>query len=429
MIAKMTVKRSPSRQKLIQAALALFTTQGITETTTRQIAERAGVNEVTLFRQFGNKHGLLLSALEETEVFATWAQNLAQEAARMGNLEQALWEYGEARLEALESMPEFVRSLVGESGQYPTQNRQALGRELAQANQSAAQYLTTVIQQESLSLRIPPETLASLLNSLLLGYVILKLTSEFHQLWDSREDFLAHVVSLLMLGAVAQSPGSDAECAPNPNAHEQRVTPEIPAIPPIAVSDLPASVVHNMFKQARVDGPQSLALIYVLFGSGLSAAEVVQLQRRDYQGDRNQHLLQVPNAPSRRVPLNQWILGKRYGAPNKNPLSQWLRSRKDDQPALFILGDRPLALPDLEACWQRCAPDPAPLIIQAQQTWCIEMLLRGMTPENLSLLTAMSLAELEPYVQHARVKRALEQAIALDRKPGGSTTDGTIPRP
>jgi AcrR family transcriptional regulator len=437
----MAAKQSPSRQKLIQAALALFTAQGITETTTRQIAEQAGVNEVTLFRQFGNKHGLLLSAIEETEVFAQLAQALAQDSARMGSLEQALREYGDVRLAALEAMPEFVRSLVGESGQYPPENRQSLGRELTLANRSVAQYLATAMQQDLLPTTLPnvlaPEALASLLNSLLLGYAVLEFTSEFHQLWDSREDFLNQMVSLFLRGAV-QERGDRLSDSEHGSAEPVAIAANsLAADVPVAdvpVADLPASVVHDIFRQAKTDGPQALALIYVLFGSGLSAAEVVQLRRRDYQGDRNQHVLQLPQDPSRLVPLNQWILGKRYGAPNKNPLSQWLRSRKDDHPALFLADDRPWTMADLEACWQRCTLGsdlkrlkllPSDALIgldQARQTWCIEMLMRGMTSENLTLLTGMTQAELAPYFQRARVKRAMEQAIALDRKSAGVGT-------
>ena len=60
---------SSTRQRLIDATLLLFAKQGIAETTTKQIAEQGEVNEVTLFRQFGNKQGLLLAVLEESEVF------------------------------------------------------------------------------------------------------------------------------------------------------------------------------------------------------------------------------------------------------------------------------------------------------------------------------------------------------------------------
>ena len=51
------MSRPPTRDRLIQAALSLFVSQGIAETTTKEIAEQAEVNEVTLFRHFGNKYG------------------------------------------------------------------------------------------------------------------------------------------------------------------------------------------------------------------------------------------------------------------------------------------------------------------------------------------------------------------------------------
>lgn len=44
---------------ILDAAADLFAERGYKGTTTRAIAERAGVNEVTLFRRFGNKQGIL----------------------------------------------------------------------------------------------------------------------------------------------------------------------------------------------------------------------------------------------------------------------------------------------------------------------------------------------------------------------------------
>ena len=38
----------------------------------------------------------------------------------------------------------------------------------------------------------------------------------------------------------------------------------------------------------------------------------------------------------RQVPVNQWIMGTRYGSYTNNPLTKWLKSRKDNQPAMFI---------------------------------------------------------------------------------------------
>ena len=49
---------SNTRTKIINAASELFASKGYAGTTTRIIAETAGVNEVTLFRHFGSKENL-----------------------------------------------------------------------------------------------------------------------------------------------------------------------------------------------------------------------------------------------------------------------------------------------------------------------------------------------------------------------------------
>jgi AcrR family transcriptional regulator len=48
-----------TRSRIIAAAQQLFEYKGTRGTTTREVAERAGVNEATLFRHFGSKRALL----------------------------------------------------------------------------------------------------------------------------------------------------------------------------------------------------------------------------------------------------------------------------------------------------------------------------------------------------------------------------------
>ncbi len=58
-----------ARKRVLDAALALFCERGYRGTTTRAIAERARVNEVTVFRQFGTKQGLFLAVVHrETDI-------------------------------------------------------------------------------------------------------------------------------------------------------------------------------------------------------------------------------------------------------------------------------------------------------------------------------------------------------------------------
>jgi AcrR family transcriptional regulator len=54
-----------TRAKILAASRELFERNGTRGTTTREVAERAGVNEATLFRHFGSKRALLDAMREQ----------------------------------------------------------------------------------------------------------------------------------------------------------------------------------------------------------------------------------------------------------------------------------------------------------------------------------------------------------------------------
>jgi AcrR family transcriptional regulator len=53
----------PTREQILSAAAKLYAEHGFRGTTTRAVAEAAGVNEVTLFRIFGDKETLIVEAM------------------------------------------------------------------------------------------------------------------------------------------------------------------------------------------------------------------------------------------------------------------------------------------------------------------------------------------------------------------------------
>ena len=55
---KKTAERSVTEVRLVEAAVQLFSRQGFKGTSTRDIAQLAGVNEATLFRYFARKTDL-----------------------------------------------------------------------------------------------------------------------------------------------------------------------------------------------------------------------------------------------------------------------------------------------------------------------------------------------------------------------------------
>jgi AcrR family transcriptional regulator len=390
----MSNPRNPTRQRLINAALELFAQQGITETTTKQIAEIAEVNEVTLFRQFGNKQGLLLAVMEESELFDQLATALGQQADPARSPAQTITKYAQSYLCLLDAVPEMLRSIIGESGKYPLENREALGRGIKRANQSSAEYLGNIGGV------LANDRLISLINSALLGYAVLASTTEFHGLWANNESFIADLVQLALSQPLATSPAISTQ-----------------------IMDLPGSLVHNIFQRAQKKGARELALVYLLFGAGISPAEIASLEKVHYLSDRDAQFLQITQGAVRQVPINQWILGKRYGSYQKNPLTQWLKGRKDTQAVLLLNKDQePLTVVNIQEIWQELTTEMLGLngqlvaIEQAQQTWCVEMLLRGISLEDMVILTGLSIEQLAPYGKRAREKAVLEQGLALDKQ-------------
>jgi AcrR family transcriptional regulator len=419
--APMSVSRIPTRQRIVNTALELFASKGITETTTRQIADFAQVNEVTLFRHFGNKHGLLLAVLQECLqkylVLAQVGESLmVSDISSQSDLRRFLKYYIQSSLRALESVPELVRSLVGEAGQYPAESRQALAQGINQVNQTIATAINDVLANSRLQYTLPPIKLANLLNTCILGYAVITLTSDVHTIWRDRDDFVNTLVDMFV----------------------QEVSQLTPAHP---IIDIPAETVREILLQAKKFGVKDYAIAYLLFGAGLTAVDITRLRVKDYQIQANHGILHTKDVADqvRSVPVNQKILGHRYGSATNNPLSAYLKSRKqeikerykgeqkedaqtlDHGETMFLSGDlQPLSLEEIEQMWTRwtqpyCNLDGSSLAIaQARHTWCIEMLARGMDADSFCIISGIKPKELKAYQTRLNEKLAIDKAIALD---------------
>ena len=403
------MSRTSSRGRLIDAARQLYLSQGIQETTTKQIAELAEVNEVTLFRQFGSKHGLLLGLLGDTAVFAQLREVLGAQSSSE-TVAQAAQTYAIALLDLLERGAELLRSLVGESGQFSEDTCQALGRTLTRLNRITTQYLATTLPQNAALDAADIQSLARLLNCIVLGYTVLEFTSDAHNLWPTREEFLTDVAGFFS--------HETAAALPSRKSAADRLSSSA------AIADLPANLVKEILQRAKKQGAQEFALAYVVLSTGLSAAEIASLERWHYINNPPQHLLQVTQGAIRQVPMNRWVMGQKYGSDSRNPLTQWVNGRKDDWQALFYTGDGiPASVEDIQTLWQTIVEGlltpqgTAPTMEQARQTWHVDMLGRGVKVEDLELLTDLTVEELQPYAKRAAAKAALERAMSLDTKP------------
>jgi AcrR family transcriptional regulator len=74
-------RKTKTRNNIMKVALKLFSEQGYYGTTTKQIAQEAGINELTLFRHFGTKENLF----QETTSQYVEDINLGQEIHELIN--------------------------------------------------------------------------------------------------------------------------------------------------------------------------------------------------------------------------------------------------------------------------------------------------------------------------------------------------------
>ena len=96
-----------TRERLVRAALELFTTTGYHVTTTPQIAKKAGVAEGTIYRHFRSKQHLLNELYRGA---ARWATKLVTEAdATHGGVPERLNGLGQALAAAAAREPAVAR--------------------------------------------------------------------------------------------------------------------------------------------------------------------------------------------------------------------------------------------------------------------------------------------------------------------------------
>jgi len=106
-----------TRDKILEAALKLFSQKGYLGATTKEIAKEAGIAEITLFRHFPTKERLFEEVIN-TYSFLPALKELMPEIARM-SYEKALAEIAKRFLETLSSRKDLIQIMHSEMHRYP----------------------------------------------------------------------------------------------------------------------------------------------------------------------------------------------------------------------------------------------------------------------------------------------------------------------
>jgi AcrR family transcriptional regulator len=106
-----------TRQKLLRAALDLYTTVGFRGTTTPAIATRAGIAEGTIYRHFTSKEHLLNEVYRGAQKWATGIVREIEEQEKGARASERLQRVARRFFEAAERDPAAMRMLLYSTGE------------------------------------------------------------------------------------------------------------------------------------------------------------------------------------------------------------------------------------------------------------------------------------------------------------------------
>ena len=157
-----------THERILTAARDIFARKGPHGTTTREIADRAGVNEATLFRHFGNKRALL-DAMKEFFCQGREARLQALYAGLRGDLESDLHAIGRATTEAMQQNIDLMRVALLEETLDPDAARVPW-----RAPNVSREYLTRFLSQHVANgdLHGDPEVLARFFMGMFFAYTM-----------------------------------------------------------------------------------------------------------------------------------------------------------------------------------------------------------------------------------------------------------------
>ena len=183
------------RQEILAAAAGVFAQHGFRGSTTRRIADAAGVNEVTLFRYFGSKDVLLRAAMEHLAESA----GLSELPSDPINPSDELTTWSESFIQHLRLRSSIIRKTMSEMEERPDMCSFA-GHVPRQASAQLCEYLTALRAAGLAKADFEPKTAAAMLMGAIFADAMGR--DMMPDVYPQPENQAAHMYSSLLLRAI-----------------------------------------------------------------------------------------------------------------------------------------------------------------------------------------------------------------------------------
>jgi len=161
------MKKNTTKQRLLDATLKLISEKGYLGSTTREIAQEAGVTELTLFRHFGTKEKLF-EALLRTHTFLPRLKELLPELEGL-SYGDSLRLIASRFLLSLKERKSLVKIMYSEGTIYPEKIKKLYNKFADDLRLTLASYFRG-LQKKGLLRTVSPELAAQLFLGMLFSY-------------------------------------------------------------------------------------------------------------------------------------------------------------------------------------------------------------------------------------------------------------------
>jgi AcrR family transcriptional regulator len=193
-----------TRTKILDAGLRLFSKKGYLRATTREIARKAGVAELTLFRHFSSKERLFEEIIH-TFTFLPALKGLLPEIKKM-TYEEALAEIARRFLERLSERRELIRIMHSEVQLYPEKVREIYHNFIHEIFRTLASYFTE-LQDSGILRSFNSELAARAFMGMFFSYFNARMliASRTHKVAEPK-DVISVYVDIFVNGTLAKRP-------------------------------------------------------------------------------------------------------------------------------------------------------------------------------------------------------------------------------
>ncbi len=187
-----------TKEKILDAGLSLFSKKGYIGATTKEIARKAGVAELTLFRHFSSKERLFEEAIKRRSFLPT-LKGLLPELRDMAYTD-ALTEIAYRYLERLSERRELIKIMHSEIHLYPAKLREIQQKFIGEILSTLASYFSGLQGRCELRQFDPEIAARAFLNMFFSYFTSQEFIGEKKQRFSDKDEVVAEFVKIFVSG-------------------------------------------------------------------------------------------------------------------------------------------------------------------------------------------------------------------------------------